>query len=1014
MPRLIEHFWRILPAVRRTERGRALFFIGLLALVTAAQTVGLAGSEALFLARLSAHSLPLAFVCAALAAVLGSGVYAVAVGRTRNDSLFAWMLFGSGFLLLIVPFAAPNPGTALLFMLIAAFYLTQCVLINHFWTFASDYFDTLTSKRLIPVFAIGSSVGGLAGGGLGALTARALSPIATIAVWGGLLLCGAAMLRLARRPLRRWGPLGAEEADETSVEGMAAAVRFVRQSRLGRWLLLASVGMVIAQFVAQYIYLDVFVRRYPDPTALAVFIAIYLALSNIVEIALVLWGTPWLIRRFGVAGANVVHPGLTLVSFAALLASVRLDTSVAARAVRELVENAVAQPTRALVFNALPPRFRGRIRAFLEGVVLYCGMAAAGVLLLALEAPSLRALALVGGGAALAYLVANLGVRRAYLDALIEGIRTGRLDLGDLDDEFGDWDSARLADLCDELLRAETVRPSRSLLQLIASLGQHGVAEPLARGLAHPLASVRIACVRALSECRDARAALHGALADPNAEVRLAALATLPDDTGTNLAPLLHDPDARVRATAAARSPSTSDHLARMLESGDRAERFAALAVAGDAHAELIARAVVDPDPLLGGAALERLAAVAPDRVPAGAIERGLDAADPRVRCAALRAWSRGSERAPRERIARALGDPAPEVRGCAAEVLAGAGAAGVEAALPYLGDASANTAGAALAAVAAGDHPGRRRFLSDELRQRAGRAWRAVAALGFFPDNEPGTRFVRLAVADGWLRELRFAFRTLEVLESPRVVRRVERALRYGGARSRGDALEVLSNLGDRDAARLLVLMYEPGPLEERMAGLGAAVVLPKDRSAFLAEASRSEDRWLKLAVAAGEPALGETSLPESAVMERLLALKRVPLFENLNLDQLEAVLRLAGDATFLPGEVIVRQGDPGGELYLLLEGSAEAWLDHGGANPQQLSTMPAGSYFGEMAILDDEPRSATVIARESVRLLTLEGDSLKELLLQMPEIAFELLRVMTSRVRASERRLIAARQGR
>lgn len=1011
MPRPIESLWRILPAVRRAERGRALFFIGLLALVTAAQTVGLAGSEALFLADLSAHGLPLAFVCAALAAVLGSGLYSVAVGRTRNDSLFAWMLFGAGAALLVVPVAAPDPGTAMLFALIAAYYVTQCVLINHFWTFASDYFDTLTSKRLIPVFAIGSSVGGLAGGGLGALTARAVSPVATIAVWGGLLICSAALLRLARRPLRRWGPLGAEEADETSAEGIAAAVRFVRQSRLGRWLLLASLGMVIAQFVAQYIYLDVFVRSYPDPTALAVFIAGFLALSNIVEIGLVLWGTPWLIRHFGVAGANIVHPALTLASFAALLASVRLDTSVAARAVRELVENAVAQPTRALVFNALPPRFRGRIRALLEGMVVYGGMAAAGVLLLAVETPDLRALAGVGGAAALAYLVANLGVRRAYLDALVEGIRTGRLDLGDLDDEFSDRDAARLADLCDELLRAETVRPSRSLLQLIASLGQHGVAEPLARGLAHPLPSVRIACVAALARCRDAHAALSRALADADAEVRLAALAALPSDAGADLAPLLRDPDPRVRATAAARSPSAAHDLARMLDSEDRADRFAALAVASAAHGERILRAIDDPDPLLGGAALERIAALAPDRIPAGAIERALDAAEPAVRCAALRAWSRAPERAPHERIARALGDPASEVRGQAAQALAAAGAAGVEAALPFLRDASATTAGAALAAVAAGDHPRRWRLLAEELRRRTVQAWQSLVALRFFPDTETGARFMRVAVADGGIRELRFAFRMLEALESPRVVRRVERALRYGRGRARGDALEVLSNLGDRDAARLLVLLYEPGPIQERIASLGPGVALPESRAAFLAEVRRSGDRWQRMALAAGDAALGETP---AAIMERLLALKRVPLFENLNLDQLEAVLRLAGDATFLPGEVIVRQGDPGGELYLLLEGSVEAWLDHGGANPQQLSTMPAGSYFGEIAILDDEPRSATVIAREPARLLTLDGDSLKELLLQMPEIAFELLRVMTSRVRASERRLLAARQGR
>jgi CRP-like cAMP-binding protein len=161
---------------------------------------------------------------------------------------------------------------------------------------------------------------------------------------------------------------------------------------------------------------------------------------------------------------------------------------------------------------------------------------------------------------------------------------------------------------------------------------------------------------------------------------------------------------------------------------------------------------------------------------------------------------------------------------------------------------------------------------------------------------------------------------------------------------------------------------------------------------------------------VAAGDPRVGETPNAEAAVMERLLALKRVPLFENLNLDQLDAVLRLARDSTFLSGEVIVREGDPGGELFLLLEGSAEAWLDYRGANPQQLSTMPAGSYFGEMAILDDEPRSATVVAREPAHLLVLDGDSLKALLLQMPEIAFVLLRVLTARVRASDRRLRAA----
>jgi CRP-like cAMP-binding protein len=58
-------------------------------------------------------------------------------------------------------------------------------------------------------------------------------------------------------------------------------------------------------------------------------------------------------------------------------------------------------------------------------------------------------------------------------------------------------------------------------------------------------------------------------------------------------------------------------------------------------------------------------------------------------------------------------------------------------------------------------------------------------------------------------------------------------------------------------------------------------------------------------------------------------------------------------------------------------------------------------------MAILDDEPRSATVVAMDRARLLSLDGRSLKELIHQMPDISFEIFRELTARVRAAEKRL-------
>jgi CRP-like cAMP-binding protein len=140
---------------------------------------------------------------------------------------------------------------------------------------------------------------------------------------------------------------------------------------------------------------------------------------------------------------------------------------------------------------------------------------------------------------------------------------------------------------------------------------------------------------------------------------------------------------------------------------------------------------------------------------------------------------------------------------------------------------------------------------------------------------------------------------------------------------------------------------------------------------------------------------------------MERLLALKRVPLFANLTLDQLEAIHQLASEVTFLPNEVVMREGEPGNELYVLLEGVVDVYL--GWETPQQsrLGEIRAVNYMGEMAILDNEPRSATLVAVEHSRMLSFEGDSLKDLILQMPEISFEIFRVLTQRVRVAERRL-------
>lgn len=1015
MGRLGEMLWRLLPAVRTSERSQALFFTALLTLISAAQTMGLAGSEALLLARIGAERLPEIFIAASLLTVFGSMVYGARVGQARNDDLLIQMLVGSAVLLCVAALAERAGSLVVLPVLFCFFYLTQAIFVNHFWTFSGDYFDTLTTKRLFPVFIVGSSLGGFLGGCGAAGLTRVAGPVSLVWGWAALLAAAALLLRFARRPLRRWGPLELEEADETSVEGMRGAALYLRRSPLGRWLVLSALGMVLALFIAQYLYSEIFAETFPDPTDLAAFFGVYLAVTNLVEIALELAITPWLIRRFGVATANLVHPLVTLLSFGGLVLRYGLVAGVGARVGRELVENAVAQPIRSLSYNALPQRLRGRIRAFLEGIVVYGGMSAAGLLLVVLGDPDPRWLASAGAAAALVYLVANLRVRSEYLRELVDGIRAGRLDFRDLGDEIGNLEAERLAELCQQLLKEETTRPSRSLLRLLPTLAERGIAEPLLAGVRHPHPSVREACIRQLSSLPDAEDGLplrREALGDPDARVRLAAVEGLADagdlmrETG---AAVLHDPDPRVRAAAAVRHGSEGVLVLRdMLGASDASVAAAALAVApAELAPEVLARSE-DSEPRVQAAALERTLGIDAQReLAADVLASALRAPDPGVRRAAV-ALAAARDTPGLTAVAHALADPAAQVRAAAAEALGALGEPGLQAATPYLRDGrepAVNGALRVVALAAAGDR--RADLLRRELAHHVREMWYCLIAFQGLPqDGGTAQAFLRLAFSDAMLRHRRLAFEALGLLENQRIVRKVDRALRSQAQRTRADALEVLSNLGDRESTQLLVLVHETAPLTERRTRAEEVIRVPGEPSGILREAIRSESRWIRDAAAAIEPGLGDTPLDED-FMERLLALRKVPLLANLTLDQLEAVHQLAEEATFVPGEIVMREGEPGNELYILLEGALDVMLGWETPEASRLGEIHPVNYVGEMAILDDAPRSATIVATEPSRLLSLDGESLKDLILQMPEIAFEILRVLTGRVRVAERRL-------
>jgi hypothetical protein len=466
--------------------------------------------------------------------------------------------------------------------------------------------------------------------------------------------------------------------------------------------------MVLALFLAEYLFLGLFAASIPDEAELAAFFAAYLAVSNVVELGIELWFTPWLIRRVGVRGANLLHPVLMLGAFVGLAARFDFASAIGARAARELAENGIAMPVRSLVYNAMPARFRGRMRALLEGIVFYAGMSlAGGVLILFRDADPLW-LCGAGAAAALAYFLANVRTRRAYVDTLVEQLRAGRLDLTAMG-RLGAWEASRLAELWELLLRTEGERPFPELLELAPHLAARGIVEPLVRAASHPNAAVRRACIEALAGTGAAAGPLALALDDADAGVRLTALRGLARpgaDRGFLAArarELLSDPDPRVRAEAALECGAEGlAVLEKMAGSGLAAEAVAALAVAPAALAPAVVRCARSAHAEIRAAALESLARQARGAGPAdgagptSAAPPGEELAPaeladaladphPAVRRASLRLLATRRDPGAAEQLARSLDDASAEVRAAAETALAARGAGGVAAAEPYL-----------------------------------------------------------------------------------------------------------------------------------------------------------------------------------------------------------------------------------------------------------------------------------------------------------------------------------------
>ena len=139
---------------------------------------------------------------------------------------------------------------------------------------------------------------------------------------------------------------------------------------------------------------------------------------------------------------------------------------------------------------------------------------------------------------------------------------------------------------------------------------------------------------------------------------------------------------------------------------------------------------------------------------------------------------------------------------------------------------------------------------------------------------------------------------------------------------------------------------------------------------------------------------------------METIIFLKGIPIFQRVDGEGLRHLAERAEEKVIEAGSIVFRENEIGDVMYIIKKGKVEVFKG-AGDKKNTIAILGEKAFFGEMAILEDAPRSAGVIAIEDSILISVDKDSFRQSVYEYPDIAFEVLKCLSSRLRYADEML-------
>ncbi len=980
----------------REGEGRTFVVMGAFAFLNTANTTILsAAKNGLFLSVYPGDLIPHAVIAAAALTAVVAVVFTGIISGTARRSLAVWLTAVLALSLIVgrVAFEVDPRSSFGLYLWLSA---VQVLVITHAWDYVGDLLTGRQAKRILPLIGMGASIGAILGGGAVAPAALSLGTANLLVISAVLLVAALPFLWAVPEPTREVEEdaldVGALKA---FVHGAGTGFRSIGREPLLRLLAVGLVALTLTGTLVD-LQLKFALQDTFDRDGITAFYGMMSAVVGTGALLLQFWASRFLFPKMGVSFAALLQAGILSLAAGGVAVAGGVMALAGLQALDDMLQFSLQKPVEQVSLLPFPGAKKSAVLATLNGVLRPVSKAGAGALALIL-AGNQGVLPLVTVAAAMVAFVAYTRHRPRYLAALEGALVRHTVDFQVDMPLVMDREAVAIID------RGLEDEDPTVVVFSISLLPQLPEADAIARAAAlldHGTPEVRAEAALALgridvSDSSPVRDAVRNRLAHETSPFVISSLLqTAGQQEGCDpreIEGFLTHEDLRVRTGALValgrlKWPGLRERLRSDLMSEDPEGRQAASAAVGDLGLtdlmDEVAAGVEQPE--TRPAALEALAKLGPAAVPVLAVLLQRRELPLPLRRSVITALASIEGPAARDALLGMIGEPA-------------------------LGPAALTS----LHRMRKSDRldPVDSTALSPvlEAEVRAGLRYSLVVTALRGKHGDERTAFVTEELDGLRTRSIYRVLRILALSYDPSRLAAVEVGLAASEVAKRSNALELLEGTVSPEVARSVMPFAEV--MSEGFA-MDRATDLLEDATAILEdplESLREEADWWPRSLAlhalhrddeittpGRDPGAQDEESDMIPLIEKVMILKGSQLFRNFPGTDLAGIASLAEVVHLAPEEVVFQQGDVGDAFYMVVRGSIRIMR-----GTTELALLGPREGFGEMAILDQETRSATATAAEATTLLRIDRHSFDRLIEQNPAVARGIYRVLIERLR-------------